>query len=352
MVQRLTLASLFFVFFILNLIVPSFGQNWDSCSQAYYGGEITNGEYTVRDQTVYCENEDNGGGWLLLAKFSQHQSIGLLPQATYNDYFSNTSGIWIEGNSMGLPLTPIPSYDNYHVESHDWRTFLDVSKSYQFRQRLERQSGQVADVYFTFTYNGHVLQNDAPNDINNQSWVLTDRTVLFDNTSIVWDIQNETIRFWLPFLPGMTGNILTACDGYGYEPTGCDANTAINRRYGNAGIIGETTDSNDPASSWCPHTYGNPIYDIINVHQSVSLFGESSGQPMVSTYWFREIPFVTTNQITSEQITGEQITGEQITGEQTTGESVGTGSPDNSSSIIVQISELLIVMLLLFNLMI
>lgn len=182
-------------------------------------------------------------------------------------------------------MNPNPDYNvTYRVESHDWSQFLDYGKRYQLRQSLEIFNSYQFDVYYDFTYNGILTQN-GHSSIDTQSWLLTNRVTLRDDTGITWD-TNDTILFWLPFYQGMQGKVLTACGGFSYDTSGCSAfPPSTDRRFGNAGIIGISGDTNDPAISWLPHT--NNI-DLAFVHQDSGKIGHSADK-MVGKYWIREL---------------------------------------------------------------
>lgn len=236
-------------------------------------------------QEVYCDMETDGGGWTLMAKFSQHTSVVSMSAATYSAYFDD--GLWIEGASEGSPLDTTGTYDDFHVESLDWRKFLAPGAQYALRQRAYKGSGtDVFDVAYDFTYGGFVVQNDTPE--SERSWSLTNRRVLTDETGIAWHTPIEAVHFWLPFRSiGVEGALYTACGSFDFSSSGCLHTTTTARRYGNAGIMGSSADSADPALAWMPHTNISSAYDILFAHGDASSTYGVSGDPMVGMYWIR-----------------------------------------------------------------
>ena len=91
------------------------------------------------------------------------------------------------------------------------------------------------------------------------------------------------MRFWLPFSSGISGNIYTGCGGYEFAnaSTACGISNPATRRYGNAGVIGATTDALDVAFAWFPHTATGSGADIVvttrdGVVHNVSLDGATT----------------------------------------------------------------------------
>ncbi|MBM73805.1 MAG: hypothetical protein CMK59_00275 [Proteobacteria bacterium] len=240
---------------------------------------INNNSETVQ---VYCDMNTDGGGWMLMSRFTQNGAMASLSTSEYNAYFKNE--LWIEGVSQGLPTSPQGSYTQHTIESHNWADFLTQGSNYELRQHFfKNTSDAIFDVSYAFTYNGYTVQNDAPEE--DRIWTLNDRTVHTDTSGVPWDIQ-ETPLFWLPFKDGFSGAIYTGCSGYQYEDSGCGAVSEPSRRYGNAGII-DSTGAPDQAASWGPHTNtNNPNYDLIYIHQSTEIYGQTNSN-MTLLYWIR-----------------------------------------------------------------
>ena len=182
----------------------------------------------------------------------------------------------------------------WHIKSLNWDSVLVVGRSYMLRQRFFKGTGgsktAVFDVAYSFTYNGYVLQ-DQSTLTSNRVLILTNRRVFTDTTGIVWNTPKETVQFWLPFSSavGTSLPVFTACGAYSTGPDACGASSASSRRYGNAGIIGSSTDSNDPAGGWAPHMNAAGVFDIIVVHQAGGVYGSTSANspsaPISLQYW-------------------------------------------------------------------
>lgn len=203
---------------------------------------------------VYCDNATAGGGWMLAAKFTASQNMSLFPAGKYNNYFF--SDIWIKGSSDGPPSSPSSTYTDFRVESLDWSSYLKTGKNYRLRQTVKvfKNSSETTafDVSYAFTYNGFTVQNDTTG-LANRAWVLSARQLHQSNVTFAWDTPaTDVVRFWLPTLPGYSGNVVTGCSGYALGPELCYP-TDARRRYGNAGIIGSDADLADPAIGWMPH---------------------------------------------------------------------------------------------------
>ena len=257
-----------------------------------YQGATGDGLYTIDPDgsgpgapfNVYCDQTTEGGGWILAAKFGQTGFVNGLALGTYNQYFN--TGLWIEGTSMALPTSPTADYSGFRVESVDWRRVLTNGQTHSLRQTMFKSAASNrGDFAWDFTYNGVVKQNGAAESA--RAWALTNRRVLgTDGTGITWNLPVETVRFWLPFQTGFAGNVYTACGSYGFEAGGCAASTASARRFGNAGVIGAASDSNDPGASWAPHMNADSTYDIIFIHQASAIYG-TSGSQMTLLYWLK-----------------------------------------------------------------
>ncbi|PKN54204.1 MAG: hypothetical protein CVU56_27795 [Deltaproteobacteria bacterium HGW-Deltaproteobacteria-14] len=275
---------------------------YTSCVDAYESGEITSGLYYIDPDgdggvpmiSAYCDQTTTvggvTGGWMLMAKFSQHQSIDGLSSTLYDQYFGAAGGaLWIEGNAMAVPTSTTLLEDNYHVESVAWADYLATGHRYELRQNFFKPAGAATfDAAFRFTYNGATTQDGTTPEWL-RAWQLLDRRVISDTTGIPWNVETDYHRFWLPFSSAATGNLYTGCASYGFEATGCgkDDVSGNARRYGNAGVIGHASDNNDPAAAWAPHMNRSSTYDVVFVHQAAATYGVT-GAKMALLYWIRE----------------------------------------------------------------
>lgn len=257
---------------------------------------------------VFC-GFHKGQAFTLLASFTQPHGVSVGDALSNSDYIAyfRDAPIWIQGHSMGLPLSqePVNTTARLVVQSHDWAKFLSLGHEYFLRQRFFKGSGNNKtlehDVMWRFTYNGFLLQDEAanapdavvhgqPSDF--QAWVLSSRTVMKDTTGIDWHLpEGKVTRFWLPFSSSiqMDTPVYTACGGFLFNATGCGAHSSTSaRRFGNAGIMGDADDGNDPAASWAPHLYKDtPGFDVVSVHQARKKYGVSSAAtgPITLQYW-------------------------------------------------------------------
>jgi len=271
---------------------------YTSCLEALESGETTSGLYYIDPDgagpdsmfTAYCDLTTAGGGWMLMAKFTQHVPVDQVPLATYQAYFGATGGdLWIEGEAMAVPTSPAYVDDAaFHFESVDWRQHLVTGGRYELRQEFFKATGaDHFDVRFRFTYNGHVTQGSAANEWQ-RAWQLLDRQVVTDTTGIDWDVDPSHALFWLPFKSTATGTLYTACGGYTFAAGGCYSSDPAQRRFGNAGVMGLGFDSDDPAGSWGPHMNTTSPHDIVYVHQASNTVYGKTGAKMALLFWVRE----------------------------------------------------------------
>lgn len=259
-----------------------------------------NGVYTLRvrgrNLDVYCSFY-KGVAFALLTSFTQPagSDITSLLQADYEKYF-RVSPIWIHGNSSSLPLSAGPANaSNVVVQSQDWREFLVLGKRYWLRQRFFK-GPQTApthefDAMWKFTYNGYVLQDDG-SGMADQSWVLTDRTVLTDSTTIAWNVGAETVRFWLPFTSAIPSSksAFTACSSYAFDAFKCNAGDPNTRRFGSCGIVLQDSHDADTAGGWAPYIGNDTTRDIVYIHgapYTATIYGQTNGLngPITLQYW-------------------------------------------------------------------
>ena len=249
---------------------------------------------------MYCEFS-HGYAWSLLSTFEQPRGSDMTDIATteYHRFIMRKKVplSWINGLSKP-PLSAAPAQDGYfNVRSHDWGKVLIVGQKYKLRQQFfkTKKRSLIFDVAYTFTYNGVLHQDDVKSSAdykNDRAWVLTDREVLQDKTGIDWDVQDETVRFWLPFSNDVIGRVYTGCAGFELSSLGCDKSIELRRRQGSAGIIGSTADEHDPAASFAPHF--DALYvqrDIVYVHQANHVYGITGGKggPIFLSYWIAPI---------------------------------------------------------------
>ncbi|TNF32421.1 MAG: hypothetical protein EP329_10250 [Deltaproteobacteria bacterium] len=271
---------------------------YTSCVEALESGETANALYYIDPDgagtapmiSAWCDLTTAGGGWMLMAKFTQHTTVDQVPLATYEAYFGSTGGdLWIEGQAMAVPTSTSYVDDNaFHFESVDWRDHLTTNGRYELRQEFFKATGaDHFDARFRFTYNGHVTQGSASNEWQ-RAWQLLDRQVIADTTGITWDVDASHELFWLPFKSTATGTLYTACGGYMFDTGGCYKSDPAQRRFGNAGVMGLAYDSNDPAGAWAPHLNANSTHDIVYVHQASTTKYGKTGQKMALLFWVRE----------------------------------------------------------------
>jgi hypothetical protein len=219
-----------------------------------------------------------------MTKFSQNASISTMSSTMYNDYFYNN--LWIDGYAERVPTTPKPTYDAIHVESVDWSDFMATGSAHELRQRFFKGTGTSQfDVSYGFTYNGYTDQNSTSG--SSRAWDLNGRQVHTDTTGISWHTPSETVRFWLPIKPGITGTFYIGHEGFFTCSSPCgNLASSTYRGYGNAGIVGSASDYDDPAAALAPHTNSAVVYDLVWVHQAYRTFGQSGNQ-MTLLYYIR-----------------------------------------------------------------
>ena len=167
------------------------------------------------------------------------------------------------------------------------------SQVYEIRQQIVNHVSNTEkkiDVSYQFTYNGHVTEKEIPT-LENRAWVLTNRKVLHDTSGVVSDVNDETVRFWLPYTSGVTGTVYSGRSAY--TTTSNQPWDDANRYCGCAGIFGATEDYNDPAAAWAPMFYAGDPYDMAFVHQAPTTFvGKTYNQQTGATtlrYWLRKV---------------------------------------------------------------
>jgi len=92
-----------------------------TCSEFYYLGHTTSGVYTISpkngsglpDRRVYCDMEEDGGGWMLLYSYNRNVSSPYMPL-----------------NGTALPTSPTTGYSHWHLRDSlgytNAETVLDV----------------------------------------------------------------------------------------------------------------------------------------------------------------------------------------------------------------------------------
>jgi len=259
----------------------------ETVSQLYWIDPDGTGSIPVRQ--VYCDQLTDGGGWMLMAKFSQNQSIdGADTDLVYNAFFGGTGGaMWIEGSAMTTPSSVTLEEDNYHVESFAWAEYMVADHAYELRQNFFKLAGAATfDAAFRFTYSGETVQDDISTE-SQRAWQLLDRRELTNTTGVTFQTVDPYFLFWLPFSASATGNLYSGCSGYQLSADGCGKSNADARRFGNAGVIGLVGDNNDPAGAWAPHMNRTSTFDLVYIHQANGTYGVT-GDKMALLYWIRE----------------------------------------------------------------
>eukprot|EP00163_Fabomonas_tropica_P022290 TRINITY_DN3888_c0_g1_i1.p1 TRINITY_DN3888_c0_g1~~TRINITY_DN3888_c0_g1_i1.p1 ORF type:complete len:4143 (-),score=879.03 TRINITY_DN3888_c0_g1_i1:311-12364(-) len=256
------------------------------------GHYLVNSTRLGKPTNLYCDmdtslsvegvNTTEDVPWTLVAKFSQGNTFFNLTQPDFLNYFYNN--LWIEGHAQDPPLSPEPQTEGYHIESLDWRLFLNKTDRYQLRQtctKLPVGTKQIDSMY-EFVYPGYVRQRPGVSRYDSV-WVLTNRTDLVtDTTAITWHRPTDDVtRFVPPFGPDRSDPIC-GVGGYNHSLTHCAG------YYGSAGIIGSQGDNKDPAFSFLPWSSRDNT-DIANVYQDQGTYG-TSGQAMSCEYYIRPVP--------------------------------------------------------------
>eukprot|EP00163_Fabomonas_tropica_P015250 TRINITY_DN2784_c0_g1_i1.p1 TRINITY_DN2784_c0_g1~~TRINITY_DN2784_c0_g1_i1.p1 ORF type:complete len:5518 (+),score=923.76 TRINITY_DN2784_c0_g1_i1:209-16762(+) len=202
------------------------------------------GKAAVSPKIVYCDQDAEGGGWALLSKFSQNDTIQNLPTWMKNDYFTNN--MWIDGYAQTVPMTPVPSYDGYRVESWDWNIFLQNLTSYQLRQHCMVANGTDEwDVIFSFDYEGFVNIQGYDNggtDPRDQGIALIDYKTSKASGNVPLDSTGQLAYMHFPRRPGDPNPIarqyvLSGCAGGRWS----NSSDATNLHCGELFINGNTT---------------------------------------------------------------------------------------------------------------
>eukprot|EP00163_Fabomonas_tropica_P016493 TRINITY_DN2957_c0_g1_i1.p1 TRINITY_DN2957_c0_g1~~TRINITY_DN2957_c0_g1_i1.p1 ORF type:complete len:3388 (+),score=527.40 TRINITY_DN2957_c0_g1_i1:1057-11220(+) len=224
----------------------TYGRSGDALTCLYYLSETSNRTYTscqaVADDlgaaavsgvfqlslpsaptpvSVYCDfattlpGSDKTYAWTLMASFVSNDT--LLPAVYNTSYFQES--LWIEGHSLGVPLSPAPTYEDYSVASHNWDWHLTTGQRYKLRQTCQRSTETASvpwgfDLVFDLTYNGKI-QQQAGATVDDRTWTLSRRRELTPSLDQSFAINGtDDIRFWLPTSPSqMDSGMITGCHG-------------------------------------------------------------------------------------------------------------------------------------------